>query len=375
MAEANPGGESADERVVKIGSLERLMRRPELGAVSGFVAVIIIFGLLVLTGQASGAMFEPLGLVNWANVSAYLGIIAVGACMLMIAGEFDLSVGSMIAFSGMVMIIALKFWGFPPGLAILTGFAVAMLIGALIGYLVVWTGLHSFIVSLAFLFILRGATLVVARIYNGSTQVSGAREAKNEDFFAWLFGGDSFAWLFRLFADWGIIGKLGNGNPAIPGIPNVIIWCVALTAVCAFILARTRFGNWIFATGGDSNAAKSAGIPVKRVKVSLFMFTAFCAALFAACQVMDFGSADGNRGLLKEFEAIIAAVVGGSLLTGGYGSVIGAVVGAMVFGAVSQGFFYTTFLDGDSFRIFLGVVLLGAVMFNNYVRKRMTGGL
>ena len=104
------------------------------------------------------------------------------------------------------------------------------------------------------------------------------------------------------------------------------------------------------------------------------MFTAFCAAIFAAAQVFQFGSADGNRGQGKEFEAILAAVVGGAVLTGGYGSVIGAMIGAMVFAAVSQGFFYTTFLDGDFFRIFVGAVLLGSVIFNDQIRKKITGG-
>lgn len=364
-----------DERLVKAGFVESLLRRPELGAASGFLVVLIIFGLMVWQGYANQAMFQPLGIINWASVSAYLGVIAIGACLLMIAGEFDLSVGSMIAFSGMCMVLLIRFGGFPAWAAILIGFAVALSIGALIGMLVVRTGLPSFIVSLAFLFILRGATLVIARVFNGSTQVGGVGDYKDTDWLAWLFGGDAFTGLFIWMAEVGIIDKLRNGKPAIQGIPMIVVWCVLLGIACAFILTKTRFGNWIFATGGDANAAKSAGIPVNRVRVQLFMFTAFCAAVFAAAQVFEFGSADGNRGLLKEFEAIIAAVVGGALLTGGYGSVIGAIVGAMVYGAVSQGFFYTNFLDGDSFRIFVGAVLLGAVMFNNFVRKRMTGGL
>ena len=117
-----------------------------------------------------------------------------------------------------------------------------------------------------------------------------------------------------------------DGAPAVAGIPMSIVWWLVLTAVATWVLLRTRVGNWIFACGGDPNAARNVGVPVAAVKIGLFMFTASAATLFAAIQVLDAGSADTTRGLLKEFEAIIAAVIGGCLLTGGYGSAIGAVV-------------------------------------------------
>jgi simple sugar transport system permease protein len=112
-------------------------------------------------------------------------------------------------------------------------------------------------------------------------------------------------------------------------------------------------------------------VPVAKVKIALFMFTAFCATLFAALQVCDIGSAAADRGVQKEFEAIIAAVIGGTLLTGGYGSVIGACVGALIFGVVQIGITYTN-ASSDLFRVFLGLMLLIAVIFNNYVRRRVT---
>ena len=112
------------------------------------------------------------------------------------------------------------------------------------------------------------------------------------------------------------IGKmLDNGQPLVPGVPKVILWWFALVAIGAFVLAKTRYGNWILAVGGDANAAKNVGVPVKRVKISLFMLTAFCSCRFAVLQVCDIGSAAADRGLQKEFEAIIAAVIGGTLLT------------------------------------------------------------
>ena len=103
----------------------------------------------------------------------------------------------------------------------------------------------------------------------------------------------------------------------------------------------------------------------------LFMFTAFCATVYAACQVIEFGSAAADRGLLKEFEAIIAAVIGGTLLTGGYGSVVGACFGALIFGVVQMGIFFLG-IDASWFRVFLGGMLLIAVIFNNFIRKKVT---
>jgi simple sugar transport system permease protein len=361
--------EVRDERVGRSTALSRLLRRPEMGAVAGVILVFVLFLIVAKTG-----MFTARGVMNWTQVSAQLGIVAIGACVLMIAGEFDLSVGSMIAFSGMVMALLVKFGGLPPWAAILLGFALCLSIGGLIGFLVVKTGLPSFIVSLAFLFILRGATIVSSRELARSTLVDGMRGFKDTDPLAWVFGGQIGEGVFTWLAESGIIATLPNGAPSVTGLPMVIVWCLAIGALATFVLSSTRFGNWVFAAGGDQVAARAVGVPVARVKILLFIFSAFCATVFGAAQVFDFGSADASRGLLKEFEAIIAAVIGGALLSGGYGSVPGALFGALIFGVVSQGFYYTG-VDGDWFRIFLGCVLLGAVTFNTSIRKRFTGGL
>jgi simple sugar transport system permease protein len=132
---------------------------------------------------------------------------------------------------------------------------------------------------------------------------------------------------------------------------------------------RTRFGNWIFASGGEANAARNMGVPVARTKITLFIMTALAAALFATIQVLVTGSADTLRGNLKEFEAIIAVVIGGTLLTGGYGSAIGAMFGALIFGVVQMGIFYTG-IDTDWFKLFMGAMMVIAVLFNSYVRAR-----
>ena len=119
------------------------------------------------------------------------------------------------------------------------------------------------------------------------------------------------------------------------------------------------------------NGANNVGVPVGKVKIGLFIGTAVASTVFATIQVLDAGSADTMRGTLKELEAIAAAVVGGCLLTGGYGSAIGAAFGALIFGTVSMGIFYTD-IDTDWFKVFLGAMMLIAVIFNNYIRRKVT---
>ncbi len=191
------------------------------------------------------------------------------------------------------------------------------------------------------------------------------------DWLAVIFGGRIGQGVFIWLADMGIGSTYDDGYPVVDGVPMVIVWCLGLAIIASWVLLRTPFGNWIFATGGDNKAARNVGVPVDKVKISLFMFTAFTATVYAACQVFEFGSASADRGVLKEFEAIIAVVIGGALLTGGYGSVIGACFGALIFGVVQMGIFFTG-IDSDWFRVFLGGMLLIAVLFNNYIRKKVT---
>ncbi|MCX4165894.1 MULTISPECIES: ABC transporter permease [Paraburkholderia] len=362
-----PAPAGADERVRKESWFGHLLNRPEFAAISG---AVLVFAVFAFAAGGSG-MFNLDGVMNWSQVSAYLGVLAVGACLLMIAGEFDLSIGSMIGFAGMMVAIPSVYFHWPLSLSILFAFAGSMLLGALNGYLVMRTRLPSFIVTLAFLFILRGLTLALSIMVADRTIISGVGDLAKQDWIAnTLFHGVAFTGLFTALAHMGIGQMLDNGQPLVPGIPKVILWWFALAAICAFVLAKTRYGNWILAVGGDANAAKNVGVPVRRVKISLFVLTAFCSCLFAVLQVCDIGSAAADRGLQKEFEAIIAAVIGGTLLTGGYGSVIGACFGALIFGVVQIGITYTN-VSSDWFRVFLGVMLLIAVLFNHYVRRRV----
>jgi simple sugar transport system permease protein len=368
----NANADNTDERVKETSKLRQALIRPELGGIVGTVLVFIFF--LLLAGDSG--MFNPQGVMNWSIVSAQFAIIAVGACLLMIAGEFDLSVGSMIGFAGMSIALMSVTFGVPMWIAILLTFVICLALGGLNGWLVIKTGLPSFIVTLAFLYILRGLTIFAAIATTRKTIIGGVKDAAEGDWLAPVFGGKILTGLFQWMGDNGWIATFTRGtrqgDPVVDGIPMLIVWALALIVFGHILLTRTRFGNWIFAAGGDAQAARYTGVPVNRVKIMMFMFTAFCATVFATAQVMEFGSAGADRGLLKEFEAIISVVIGGALLTGGYGSVIGAALGALIFGVVQQGLFFAG-VESSLFRVFLGVILLLAVILNTYIRRLITG--
>lgn len=362
-----PTGPAKDERMTESSWFTKLLKKPEFASIAGAILVFAVFGV---TAGNSG-MFQADGIINWMQVSAYLGILAIGAALLMIAGEFDLSIGSMIGFAGMMVALPALYFGVPLWATILLAFAGSMALGAVNGWLVVKTKLPSFIVTLAFLFILRGLTLALSIMFANRTVVSGVGDLVTQDWFAQtFFAGTTLDWLTKWLASIHVIGSFADGTPIVPGVPKVIVWWGVLAVLGTFVLVKTRFGNWIFSVGGDVNASRNVGVPVKRVKISLFVLTAFCACLFAVLQVCDIGSAAADRGLQKEFEAVIAAVIGGCLLTGGHGSVIGACFGALIFGVVQIGITYTN-VSSDWFRVFLGVMLLIAVLFNNFIRNKV----
>ena len=382
--------------------IQRTVRRPEIGA---FIVMMII--IVALAMASGGKAFNALGLKNNIAIIAQLGIIATGAALLMIAGEFDLSIGPMIAFAGMSIAIMMK-WGLPfglgeatPFLAFLITLIMTLAFGWLIGTIVVRSGLSSFIVTLAFWFFLRGLTEVCFRLINQNTNVSGLPDFKKESWFAEQMGGEVFGWFYDA---WYWIGtKIAAGveftggmtksekidlinylsflninrkmEQWVTGFDARLFWFIVIAGAAWYVLARTQLGSWIYATGDNKESARANGVPVNRVKVGLFMFSAFCATIFATCQVFDTNSSDAAKGMFKELEAIAIAVVGGILMTGGFGTIIGVVFGAVTFGLVANAVFFIPWIDGAWFRVFVGTVLLAAVFANERIRKRITGGI
>jgi simple sugar transport system permease protein len=320
---------------------DALSRRPELGAVA---AALVVWGFFAL---AAGEPFRStLGIAAYLNAAAPLGILAVAVSLLMIGGEFDLSVGSIIGFASMSLMLLTTHFNWPLWPAIAAVFVLSAGVGSFNGLLVVRTGLPSFIVTLGTLFAFRGLTIALSRHWTGRTQLGGLNSVPGYDPARQLFASDLFG-VFRVS----------------------IVWWLILIAVATWVLLRTPLGNWIFAVGGDAQAARSAGVPVDRVKLGLFVTTALTACLIAVLQTVRFTGADVLRGELQEFRAIAAAVIGGTLLTGGYGSAVGAALGALIFGMVQQGIVMTR-VDADWFQVFLGIVLLAAVIVNHTLRQR-----
>ena len=342
-----------DERLLRESFIRRLMRRPELGAIGGAALVWIVFALV-----AGDRGFLTLrGTANYLEVASELGILAVAVALLMIGGEFDLSIGSIIGGCGMTISVLSVQYGWNIWAAIGVSLLIALTIGAFNGILVVRTRLPSFIITLGSLFIIRGATIGLTRLITGRTQVGGLKGA---------LGYDSAA---SVFASALSIPDPASTRGLSAEFSISIFWWLLIALIATYMLLRTRPGNWIFGMGGDANAARNVGVPVNRLKVTLFMATAAAAWLVATIQVLSAGGADTLRGEQREFYAIIAVVIGGTLLTGGYGSAIGAVFGALTVGMVQQGIIYTG-IDSDWFMVFLGGMLIVAVLVNNFIRKQ-----
>lgn len=349
--QANPSG--ADERVRSESKLKQLLRRPELGAVGGAILVFIFFAIVA----GDRGFLSLRGASNYLKVSSELGILAIAVALLMIGGEFDLSIGSMIGAAGMTTTILSVELGWNIWAAVGASLVMALVVGAMNGLLVIRTRLPSFIITLGSLFIIRGATIGLTRLITGRTQVGGIDETLGYESARAVFASG-----VRIIDPTSARGLSAEFSVS-------IFWWLLVAGVATYLLLRTRPGNWIFGIGGDEEAARNVGVPVARMKVILFMLTAAAAWLVAQIQVLSVGSADTLRGELREFHAIIAVVIGGTLLTGGYGSAIGAVFGALIFGMVQQGIVFWG-VDSDWFQVFLGVMLIIAVLVNNWIRKR-----
>ena len=330
-------------RTLRANTLRRLLVRPELGAVIGSVAVWIFFAIVA----GNYGFLSILGTSSYLSVSAELAIQAVPVALLMIGGEFDLSVGSTVGATGMMIAILTAQYGWSVWAAIVAALIFAVLIGTLNGYLVLRTGLPSFIITLGTGYILLGSTTGLTSKLTGLTVVNGIDQAPG------------YSSAHAIFAT-----ALGGGQL----FPIEILWALALVVLATWLLLGTSFGNWIFGVGGDANAARNIGVPVARVKILLFIGTAVCSCLLAIIQDMTFTNADVLRGQGNEFFAIVAAVIGGVLLTGGYGSAIGAMFGALAFGMVEEGIVFAG-VDANWYKAVVGVILLLAVLLNSYVRK------
>lgn len=317
-------------------SLGALLRRPEIGSFIGFVVVYIFFAVL------GGAVFVGApGWSSWLNIAAEVGIIALPVGLLMIAGEFDISVGSIVPAASMTTAMLSGHYDLPALVGILGGLSVGVAIGFVNGILVTRTTIPSLIVTIGVMFAVMGLTLGFAVLLKGSTSVSYVPAP-----LAKTLLGQFINYMFNV----------------------AIFWWLGFVAVFFYVLHISPIGNWIFALGGDRDSARNAGIPTRQVTIGLFMTSGFCAAFVGVAQVMTYQQAQVAGGQSFIFNSIMCVVIGGVLLTGGAGSIIGIMLGTMTFAVVNQGVFFAA-LDPNAGSIIVGALLLIAVLTNDSFRK------
>ena len=338
---------AGDTRLTRRSGVTRLIRRPELASLLGAVVIFVLFMIVAPAFRSVEAFSTVL------YASSTLGIVALAVGLLMIGNEFDLSSGVAVTSAALVATMLnynfhLNSW-VGVGLSLLT----ALAIGALNGFLVVRTKIDSFLITLAAFLMLQGLNLAITKLVTG--QVATPTIADME----------GFSSARVIFAGTIHIGGLS--------IRATVIWWILFVAIASWVLYKTRWGNWIFAVGGDDEAARAVGVPVRRVKVALFMLVGFAAWFVGMHTLFAFDSIQAGQGIGNEFLYIIAAVIGGCSMTGGRGTAVGTAIGALIFGMTNQGIVYAGW-NPDWFKFFLGAMLLFAVLTNtsvaNFTRKR-----
>ncbi|MGB3772650.1 MAG: ABC transporter permease [Rhodococcus sp. (in: high G+C Gram-positive bacteria)] len=332
----------SDERVKKQKPFQRLLVRPEIGALFGAVIIFVFFAIVAPPFRSP----EALATVLYA--SSTIGIMACGVAVLMIGGEFDLSTGVAVTFSS----IAASMLAYNLHLNVWVGSALALVlalaVGFFNGYLVMKTKIPSFLITLSTFLMLTGINLAVTKLVTGQVATQSISDM------------DGFASAQAAFSSsFSIFGV---------SVRITVVWWLLLTAIATYVLMKTRIGNWIFAVGGNQDSARAIGVPVTKVKIGLFMFVGFCAWFVGMHLLFAFNTVQSGQGVGNEFLYIIGAVIGGCLLTGGFGTAIGAAIGAFIFGMTNQGIVYAGW-NPDWFKFFLGAMLLFAVIANNSFRS------
>ena len=332
----------ADERLARRSVASRLFSRPEIGSLIGAIVIYLFFFIV------ADPFRQATSLATMLYASSTIGMMAVAVALLMIGGEFDLSAGVAVTTAALTA----SMFSFQLGLNLWIGVVVALLValgvGALNGYLVVRTGIPSFLVTLGTFLILQGVNLAVTKLVTGNVATPSISNM------------DGFASARAIFAsEWNVGGAL---------IRVTVLWWLVFVVIATWVLLRTRIGNWIFAVGGAAQSARAVGVPVNLVKIGLFMTVGFLAWFTGMHLLFSFNTVQSGEGVGNEFLYIIAAVIGGCLLTGGFGSAVGSAMGAFIFGMATQGIVYAGW-NPDWFRSFLGLMLLLATVTNLWVRQ------
>ncbi|NJP52082.1 ABC transporter permease [Streptomyces sp. SBST2-5] len=340
-----PGPKETDGRTARRPLALRLLARPEVGVFLGAVVVLIFFLF------AAPPVRDGSSIANILYQSSTIGIMALPVALLMIGGEFDLSAGVAVITSALTASmlsyqLTLNVW-----VGVIVALAVSLGIGLFNGWMLIKTGLPSFLVTLGTFLILQGVNLAVTKLVTGNVATDSISDM------------DGFEQAKAIFAS--------TFDVAGVQVKITVVWWLVFAALATWVLLRTKYGNWIFAVGGNKESARAVGVPVTFTKISLFMLVGFGAWFVGMHNLFSFNTVQSGEGVGQELIYIAAAVIGGCLLTGGAGSAIGPVFGAFMFGMVQQGIVYAGW-NPDWFKAFLGVMLLGAVLINLWVQRTAT---
>jgi simple sugar transport system permease protein len=332
MARIAPMEVAAPARSTAV-TIRAALLRPELSAVGGLLLTFTIFSLL----KPSLFLARPTA-ITVASTASELGIVAVCVTLLMISGHFDLSIGAIVGFSGFGALYAVRA-GYPPEIATLAALSCGVIIGVVNGVLVVTTRLHSFIVTMGMMMVVRSLLNVL---------VQGVPTKLNLD------------------PGWANL----IAGPNLGGLRMSLLWFLLLIALSSIFLLRTPQGNWAYAMGQNRTAAQNLGVPVRAMTIFLFAVSGFGASMLGMLQAARFDSVDGSRGFGLELYVISVIVVGGASLFGGYGTTIGTMLGAFIFAMIQSGLVLSG-APGYYFEGLVGLSLFIAVFLNEWFLRNV----
>jgi simple sugar transport system permease protein len=330
-------------RVAHRSMPRRFLARPEVGSLIGAIAIFAVFYVLAPPFREAGSMSTVL------YASSTIGIMAVPVSLLMIGGEFDLSAGVAVITSGLTAAMFAFQFTTNVWVGVFVALALSLTVGLLNGWLLVRTKLPSFLVTLSTFLMLQGLNVAVTKLVTGGVATSSIADM------------DGYASAEAIFAHDFTVGSIR--------LNVTVLWWVLFVAVATWVLLRTRVGNWIYAVGGDAASARAVGVPVNKVKIGLFMVVGFGAWFSGMHLLFGFASVQSGSGIGNELLYIMAAVIGGCLLTGGYGTAIGSAIGALIYGMTKQGIVYAGW-DNNWLMFFVGAMLLIATVVNLWVRNQ-----
>ncbi len=329
--------------------LRRLVTVPELGPLILLVVMIVVFVSI------NPAFLSLNNISNALTFTVELGLIALGMTLLMTSGEFDLSVGSVFGFTPVVMWTLINANNLPLPIAFLIAVAIAVGIGAFSGLFVTRLKIPSFLVTLGMLLVVRGTALWITSGFPQRTWDAGDQ------------------WLAQVLVGDFCIGGEGDFCRGGLRIYMSLIWFILIAVALHFVLTRSRFGNWIQATGGNTGAARNRGVPIRRVKMVLFMLTSGLAGLAGIISSIRVSAANPNSGMGYELEVIAMVVIGGTALMGGRGTIIGTVLGVLILRLMRNGIVLIG-VPGLAYNIFIGAIILGMMALHSALERRHNEG-